>query len=445
MRDQRHTCRDKSFHLLFLTLAVTGTLCALAASAYTQTEQVIYSFSPHAGAFPTAGLAFDSSGNLFGTAESGDARHGRGGVFELIPAVGGIWTESELENFPLFADGTNPAAGLTLDASGNLYGTTLGGGDVDLCGYTLGCGLVFEMSQESAGVWKETVLYPFKAGAGGGGPVGGLIFDAAGNIYGTTYSYGNLAGCGGSGCGIVFELSPSAHGWIETILHTFTGGVDGAQPAASLVFDGSGNLYGTTYSGGNLTACPATSGCGVVFELSPSGRNQWKETVLHTFTDGVDGSNPVSNLVFDANGRLYGTTSAGGSANCYKGCGAVFELSQNAQGWKATVIRSFGGGPDGANPAAGLISDSAGNLYGTTEHGGYSNNPCGYANAGCGTVFKLSPTSGVWNLTVLHAFTNDGDGAFPRAGLIFDGAGNLYGTTTNGGVNGDGAVFEVTP
>ena len=414
--------------LVSSSLVFAAIFCALAVNARAQNEQVLYSFAPRTGAFPSAGLIIDAQGNLYGAASGGDQGAGHGAVFELSPAVGGVWSGTELTTFPHIGDGWNPYAGLVSDPSGILFGTTSqGGAESTTC--LQGCGVAFELAQVSKGEWSETVIHTFIGGIDGNSPRAGVILGSDGSVYGTT-SYG-----GSSDFGIVFKLS--FHGWKESILHTFTGGVDGGVPSASLVMDASGNLYGTTYSGGNLNDCPKTAGCGVVFELSPSN-GVWKETILHTFTGGVDGANPLSSLVLDENGNLYGATYTAGdlSACSGAGCGTVFELSHNSQGWKTTVIRSFGGGADGANPAAGLVFDSAGRLYGTTEQGGIGNH---------GTVFELSPSSGAWNLTLLHAFTAHPDGADPIGGLIFDTAGNLYGTTVDGGVDGSGAVFEITP
>jgi len=421
-------------------------------TACSQTEQVIYTFSvgedPQLNAvYPVAGLTSDAEGNLYGTARGGDYIHlsVAGAAFELSPGAGGIWNETNIVKFPGGQFGSSPNSSLASDSSGNLYGVTYEGGyDGGTC-FNAGCGEVFELSPVSGGGWKETVVFPFKGGAGGSRPGGGVVLDAVGNIYGTTSEGGNLSDCRGAGCGVVFKLSPSSHGWHETIIHTFTGGTDGAYPAAPLLMDGSGNLYGTAESGGNLKACNSY-GCGVAYELSESS-GAWKETVLHSFTGGVDDAYPSSPLVFDSTGNLYGTTYQGGDlsgCNAF-GCGTVFALSRNSDGWKMTVLRIFGGGQDGANPAAGLILDSAGNLYGTTVYGGASGD-CG--SAGCGTAFELSPSSGVWSLRVLHAFTGEPDGAFPYGGLLFDKAGNLYGTTEYGGfggVGGVGTVFEITP
>src|SRR5579872_3363417 len=421
---------------------VLAVVCAIAATLGTargQTEQVLYSFVPRTGMAPTASLILDAEGNLYGTASAGNQNSPNGSVFELSPSVGGGWTETEILTFKHIQDGWNPSTPLVADAAGNFYTTTLQGGTSNT-NCINGCGVVFELPRTSGGGWAETVLYSFQDTTDGSQPHGGLVLDANGDIYGTTYWGGNLSDCGGYGCGVVFKLSRSAGGWKETVLHTFTGGVDGAHPSASLIFDASGNLYGTTYAGGNVTDCPSTVGCGVAFELSVSGIS-WKENVLHTFS-GQDGANPLAGLIFDTDGNLFGTTYSGGDlkACSSQGCGAVFELSRGNKAWKENLLYSFGGGQHGGNPAANLIFDPSGNLYGTTLLGGNSKE----CENGCGTVFELSPAGSVWNEAVLHAFTAHGDGSLPSAGLILDHEGNLYGTTDQGGTAADGAVFEVT-
>ena len=265
----------------------------------------------------------------------------------------------------------------------------------------------------------------------GTGPEGGVIADTAGNLYGTT-DFG-----GKSNDGVVFKLSPPALGqtaWTEKVLHAFSG-TDGVHPYAGLVADSAGNLYGTTHDGG-------AAGIGLVFELSPpaAGKTAWRETVLHSF-NGADGDNPGAGLIADSAGNLYGTTDFGGKS----GDGVVFELSPPAAGqtaWTETVLHAFNRA-DGYAPVAGLIADSAGNLYGTTLFGGGGNCP-----NGCGTVFELSPPAAgqtAWTETVLHAFDGT-DGELPYAGVIADSAGNLFGTTAYGGpLHNDGVVFELSP
>jgi uncharacterized repeat protein (TIGR03803 family) len=287
---------------------------------------------------------------------------------------------------------------------------------------------VFKLSPNGT----ETVLHTFTGGSDGANPNGALIADTAGNLYGNTTYGGDGGSCSHfGGCGVVFKLSPDG---TETVLHTFTGGSDGANPIAGLIADRAGNLYGTTFFGGGRGSC--YRGCGVVFKLSPDGA----ETVLHTFTGGSDGSSPEAPLIADSAGNLYGTTDYGGGicSGPFAGCGVVFKLSPDGV---ETVLHTFTGGRDGADPSAGLIADRAGNLYGTTFFGG-GRGSC-YGGTGCGVVFKLSPDGAE---TMLHTFTGGSDGASPSVGLglIADTAGNLYGTTTSGGVGANGVVFKLS-
>ena len=255
-----------------------------------------------------------------------------------------------------------------------------------------------------------------------------MIFDAAGNLYGMTQQ-GGMNSCDGKNCGTVFELSPRQDGgWTETVLHDFNNnGRDGVNPQAGLIIDDAGNLYGTTYRGG-IHNC--RDGVRIVTQQGGS----WTETVLHSFGHGSDGITPDANLTIDAAGNLYGTTYNGG----IHGRGIAFELTpREGGGWTETVLHSFGNGSDGANPYAGLIIDANGNLYGTTLAGGIHT---------AGTAFELSPRQGGgWTETILHSFGNGTDGNSPYAGLIFDAAGNLYGTTLEGGIHSYGVVFEITP
>jgi uncharacterized repeat protein (TIGR03803 family) len=280
------------------------------------------------------------------------------------------------------------------------------------------------------------VLHFFR-GKDGAQPNGALIFDSAGNLYGTTVLGGENDVCHNGGCGTVFELTPGTGGqWTETVLWSFTGmNYDGANPQAGLVFDSAGNIYGTTFYGG--TACENPHNfftCGMVFELSPGTNGEWTETVVHDFGGYSDGIWPEGGLTFDTSGNLYGTTNEGGAANY----GVVFECSPIGGGqWTEKVLLTFTYGADvGGFPGAGLIFDGVGNLYGTA----------GIGTTGDGLVFELSPaTNGAWTETVLHNFTGGSDGAGPDCGLIFDSAGNLYGTTGEGGSNNDGVVFELWP
>jgi uncharacterized repeat protein (TIGR03803 family) len=379
-------------------------------------------------------------------------------------------------------DGAYPSAGLTMDAQGNLYGTTArGGGWSCQDGSLYGCGTVFKVTLSG----QETVLYRFTGPPDGNGPYADLIMDAQGNLYGTTWAGGVTSYCSNEnalGCGTVFQVSPSG---LETLLYSFTGGEDGAYPSAGLTMDAQGNLYGTTYAGGGTHWCGSYAyipGCGTVFELIPTRQ----EVVLYRFPRQGTGSAPESRLIMDAKGNLYGTTSYGGR-NCIvggrrnrSGCGTVFKITQKgkertlykfkgndgfnprggltmdvqgnfygtaggvfeltSQGVE-TVVYWFSGGNDGGSPIGDLVMDSQGNLYGTTFFGGST----GCGAGGCGVLFKVTPSG---SETVLYTFCsaqNCTDGSHPRAGLAVDDQGNFYGTTQSGGAYGYGTVFKLTP
>jgi uncharacterized repeat protein (TIGR03803 family) len=385
-------------------------------------ETVLYSFNfdGQDGASPyLANLVSDVAGNLYGTTGSGGA-YNAGILFELTPDGGGGWIEKIVHNFKNNnLDGGYPYGKLIFDAAGNLYGTTLEGGPPP------GNGTVYELSPAQGGGWNEKILHGFGNGTDGGFPFGGVIFDKFGNLYGTTYQGGDY------GRGTVFEMTPNGSGgWIEKKLHNFNpNNNDGLGPFAGLVLDNSGNLYGTTGFGGHQQG-------GTVFEVSPNGSGGWTEKKLHNFNLAGDGFFPYAGLILDAANNLYGTTEAGG----YYGQGIVFQLTPNGSGgWAEQVLHNFGNGFDGVLLQGGLVFDTAGNLYGTTNGGG---------DYGAGTVFELTPIQGgLWIETKLHNFFNNGtDGMNPQSGLIFDTSGsNLYGTTGAGGSYNFGTVFEITP
>ena len=324
-------------------------------------------------------------------------------------------------------DGGGPSSSLISDAAGNLYGTAFQGG-------AYGTGVVFELSF-SSGVWHETVLHDFGNGADGSGPMGDLVFDASGNLYGVTRSGGPIRP---NGNGTVYELSPTPSGWQETVLHSFAGGADGANPATGMVLDKNGNLYGTTEYGGAVgsTYCPYT-GCGLVFTLARSG-NSWAYSVIHNFQYYPDGNDPGGShvpgngLVIDGQGNLYGTTYNGGSLNCPQptpfaggqGCGVVFKMTSSAGTWQYSVLHIFEDTYDGFAPS-GLFLDSSGTLY-LTSYGGFSTPQCG--NGSCGNFFELTPSGA---LTQLWYFWGDNLGLLP-SGLVRDQAGNFYGVTMGG-------------
>lgn len=401
---------------LFAALLLTTVLFA-------QSEHVVHSFPPPNADHPTTSiLTIDKQGHLYGVAESPDDN---GMVFELT-LVRNRWTEKRIYTFAGGNDGTSPRGGMVLDSAGNLYGVTFGGGQQ-------GCGTVFELTPNEKGPWAESVIYSFACGTDGANPRAALILDKLGNLYGTT-SAGGDESCPG-GCGTVFQLSPYGEGnWAETVLHRFAGGEDGYMPFGGVVLDWSGHLYGTAALGGKY-------GRGIVFRLTPGRRGEWRETVLHHFKGGNDGALPAAGLALFA-GTLYGTTYSGGSPACglIDGCGSVFQLTRGSEGqWQEKVILAFSGS-DGIESFATPVLDQAGNIYGTTFEGG--GGPCTV----CGTAFELTPVQGKWTETVLHDFgATLTDAGTPEAGVILDSRGHLFGTSSLGGSNGNGTVYEITP
>jgi uncharacterized repeat protein (TIGR03803 family) len=405
------------FPLLFIA-------CSLATSASAQ-ETILHSFNGNDeqdGNEPVGGVVLDRSGNLYGTTFNGGIL-GDGTVYELSPESSS-WKFTQLLSFNGWG-GMWPSCNLVLDASGNLYGTTFFGG-------ALSHGNAFEVSPSSGGSWSESGLHSFSSsGNDGTYPRSALLFDASGNAYGTT------PGGGAHTWGTVYELSPvEGGGWIEKLLHSFNV-TDGSEPFANVIFDAAGNLYGTTQNGGASTTC--SGGCGVVFELSPKAGGGWGVKVLHSF-NSIDGANPAGGVIFDPSGNLYGMTSVGGRYNY----GVIFELSPTAGGgWKETILHNFNSNSiDGNAPVGSLVRDAAGNLYGATGYGGAYN---------YGTVFELAHTAHGWRERILHSFNSDGvDGYYPGSGgVTIDSSGNLYGTTENGGAYGTvftgGTVYEITP
>ena len=398
-------------------------------------EKTIFDLDGGDGNGPFAGVIFDSSGNMYGTAAYGGSR-GNGTVFELSRTGNGI-QHAVLHNFAGGSDGSQSRAPLVMDSAGNLYGTTLHGGSANK-------GVVFELTPGN-GTWTETVLHSFTGAPDGAKPYAGLLIGAGGALFGTT------SGGGAKGRGTIFELAPSSGGWTESVLYSFTGKSDGASPRSGLIADAGGNLYGTT-AGGGVAGCDIAAfgiGCGTAFELSPANGG-WQETVLYSFTGtGGDGANSVAALIFDASGNLYGTTQYGGAGSClYQGavvgCGTVFEISPASAGWQESVLYAFTSNSvyDGAEPLAPLVFDSLGNLYGTTAGGGNGFDR-GSAYGGDGTVFELSPVNGAWQESILHAFDGN-DGARPCGGLAFGSQGDLFGTTLTAGFD-YGTVFGVRP
>jgi len=411
-----------------LTLAVLSALLLMAARpAQAQTETVLWNFCDAIycpdGENPGSGLTPDGAGNFYGTTIYGGA-NAAGTVFELSPNGVGGWNETVLYSFCSLracADGQSPFFSNVLFSGGNLYGTAQIGG-------AYGWGVVFELSPDGSG-WNETVLYSFCPEGGpcstsSGNPAYGLVMDTGGNLYGTT-SFGGANKHGG-----VFELSPSDGNWTEQVIYN---GADGISSGFSqLTLDG-GNIFGTAGS--------PSSDSSMVFELSPNGDGGWNSTVIHTFTGTGKGPSGAQYAVaFDNAGNIYGTSYYGGSKNY----GTVYELSPGKKGkWTEKTLYSFKGGTkDGREPAAGVVLDADGNIYGTTFYGGKFG-----GGGGDGTVFELvAPVGkGSYKKKILWNF-NFTDGYEPLGNsLILDG-GNLYGTATwTGGTNGYGVAFEVIP
>jgi uncharacterized repeat protein (TIGR03803 family) len=383
--------------------------------------KILHKFTGADGSVPISVLIFDTAGNLYGTTTYGGCC-GNGTVFKLAPNADGSWTHSVLYSFTGRGDGSAVMSGVTLDAVGNLYGTTVGGGDY-------GLGTVYKLMPNVDGTWTETVLHSF-SGSDGWQVVGGLVFDKNGNLYGT-------ATLGGAyGHGVVFRLAPNSDGsWTESVLHSFMGGTEGGYPDhGKLIFDANGNLYGATagWNGGDSN--------GTVFELTPNSDGTWTHVVLHSFSGGADGATPQGTLTFDRAGSLYGTTLFGGAY----GYGTIFTLTRGSDGkWKKYVVHQFRGETDGIGPWAGVVFDTEGNLYGTTDDGGTGSCSDG-TGTGCGTVFKLSqnPNGGLTKQT--HRFLGT-QASNPYGEVLFDSVGNLFGTTSNQAGKGHGVVFEITP
>jgi hypothetical protein len=454
--------------VLYATLAIVA-LLASAVIAYAQkstlpAEQVLYSFQglPD-GAQPVGAVVFDSAGNLYGATTEGGSSScisvaQCGTVYELSPPTspGGAWTETVLYIFKgnAFNDGTSPDGGLVMDSAGNLYGTTTygGSGNCVLLGTLMGCGTVYELSPpaQTGAAWSEKVIYSFPDAIHGYKPTGDLTFDSAGNLYGATeFGGGYGASCDPyyQYCGAIFELSPPQQpsgAWTEQVLYGFKGTArgalvgDGGAPNGGLVFDREGGLYGTTIDGGFAGGqCAGIGvggpGCGTVFKLKrPRKGEAWAEEILYRF-DEADGSHPWAGLALRGD-YLYGSN-----------LGTIFKLGSSAgasRTWSETILYTFNGSFD---PAAAMVFDQSGNLYGTTEDG----------NPFYGLAFTLrapGQDGQNWTFDVLHGFTSSPDGAQPAAKFTVGKGGGLYSTTQAGGTgscnfnfNGCGVVFELRP
>ena len=409
--------------LVFLGTAVFALGMMSPQAALAQTETVLHNFTGSPdGAYLQSSALLRRGGSVYGVAEFGGT-YNHGAVFQLT-ASNGTWDETILYNFTGGQDGSYPIGALIADTAGNLYGETNAGGSQN-------AGVVFELSN-SGGSWEQKVLHNFGSGFDGANPQGPLVFDSRGNLFGTTVLGGGLNG------GTVFEMTPVNGAWSETVLHSFGATNDGYLPYGGLTLDAAGNVYGTTQAGG---ANPCLGlGCGIVFELVAA--TGWTENILHQFGGGSDGIYPNSTPIFDRVGNLYGSTVFGGGlGQCSAGidtttCGTVYKLSPGSNGaWTETILHRFTGGTGGSQPNSPLAFDGAGNLYGETAQTSSSN----------GGLFRLTAkTGGGWAFRLF--FTFDGtDGANPEGGLRVSSKGVLYGTTIYGGANGYGVVFAVKP
>lgn len=409
----------KAASRLFLSIvaSVPAALILPGATPWAATTSVIYSFGGgQDGEYADTDLIRDGAGNLYGTTVQG-GDYGGGTVWQLHPNGDGSWSHSVLYSFTGGADGGEPYKGVTLDAQGNLYGTAVTGGGGGCEG---GCGVAYKLTN-NGGVWTQSVVHAFTGGEDGAGPGAGLTLDDKGNVYG-------MAPTGGAnGAGTIFRIHPGKGGkWKFTVIHAFAGGDGIGGSAGRLLFQGR-RLYGAATAGG-------ANGYGDIYRLTPTKTGDWSFETLYSFLGTPDAGFPYGGLTFDALGNLYGTTYYDGAHNL----GAVYELSP-ARGavWKERVLYSFMGGADGQGSIADVNFDAAGNLYSTTSEGGTDND---------GTIFKLVP--GVhhkWTESVVHSFAGAPDGEYAYNGMVSDGAGNLYGATVHGGDGDDGAIYKFTP
>ncbi len=378
-------------------------LASLSRPAESQTYRVIHNFTDKGkdGATPYGGPILDRLGNLYGSTYLGGA-YGSGSVYRLSP-TGSSWSYSTLYSLRGLSDAAGPAFGTLAIHNGALFGSSEGGGYL---------GTAFKVGPCKS-TCAETVLHSFGHGTDGEEPVGGVVVDTEGNVYGTTLlggTYGN---------GTVYEIKPSG---VESVIYSFVGGSDAVNPAAAVTLDSQGNIYGTAPAGGAY-------GNGAVYKLTRSG-STWTESVLYSFQGTTDGANPVGGIILDKAGNVYGGTFDGG----VNGGGTVYELSPSGESWTFTVLYSFPGGYGG--PYNKLTFDAKGNLYGILN---------GESAHGFGSVFKLSPGKDGWTYSDVYDFTGGSDGGFPYCKLAIDAQGDIFGTAVIGGTDNQGVVFEITP
>jgi uncharacterized repeat protein (TIGR03803 family) len=395
-------------------VAATAVFALSLATVTAATTNVIFSFEGGNGEYADTDLETDSAGNIYGTTVLG-GDFGGGTVFQLSPTTNG-WVHTVLYSFTGGADGGEPYKGVTVDRDGNLYGTAVTGGSGSCEG---GCGVAYKLTN-SAGTWTQTVIHAFTGGDDGSGPGARLTVDGSGNVYG-------MAPTGGAyGSGTIYKIHQGHGAWNLKVIHAFTGGADGSTGSAGRMILRNGRLYGAATVGG-------TYGSGVIFELAPRAIGEWGFRAIYSFRGQPDGSFPYGALLFDGSGNIYGTTYYGGANNI----GAVYKLSPRHLGeWNENVLYSFQEGTDGNSPISNLVFGGGGNLYGTTSEGGL----------GSGTIFKLSHgIGGQWTETVVHPFQGPPDGAFSYNGMVVDRFGNFYGATVHGGDDDDGSIYKFTP
>ncbi|MBA3914921.1 MAG: hypothetical protein H0X25_13955 [Acidobacteriales bacterium] len=397
-------------------LLLSAFIFLLSASSWAASTKVIYSFAgDEDGEYPDTDLVLDKAGNIYGTTVLG-GDFGSGTVF-MLSRSGNGWSHTVLYDFTSGKDGGQPYKGVTLDAQGNLYGTTVTGGTGSCEG---GCGVAYKLTN-SSGVWTQTVLHSFTGGNDGSGPGNALTIDPAGNLFGMTPIGGAF------GLGTIYQLHPRSDGsYAFRVIHQFAGGIEGSSASAGrLLLDQTGNLYGVTTVGGIHES-------GMAFELvrSPQGF-QYKD--LYNFHGVPESGFPYSALVRDSTGHLYGTTYYAGANNL----GSVYELTYHAGIWQQDLLYSFTAGIDANSPIGNLVVGSTGKLYGASSEGG---------TATVGTIFQLSRDgNGQWTESVVYNFQGSPDAALPYDGMVGDGQGNYYGATVRGGVADEGAIYQFTP